>query len=150
MEFPKIIHQIWLQGNKNIPEKYNSNIESINHNNSEFEHKIWDEISILEIIHTNPDWTKTYYSLKYLHQKVDYARYIILWLIGGIYVDMDVKSIKSFNDILEKTKEYDLVVSSINVNNINSMIQCQHSQCLNNGVIIAKSTLVSAVGAALA
>jgi mannosyltransferase OCH1-like enzyme len=138
MKFPKIIHQIWLQGKKNIPEKYDSNIESLRHHNLDFEHKIWDEISILEIVHTNPTWTKTYYSLKYLHQKVDYARYIILWLMGGIYVDTDVKALKSFNDILDETYDYDLVVSSININEINSMIQCQYKQCLNNGVIIAK------------
>lgn len=138
MEFPKIIHQIWLQGKNNIPSKHEKNIQSIQTFNPDYEHIIWDEISILQIIHTNEVWTKTYYGLKYLHQKVDYARYVILWLMGGLYVDIDVKAIKSFDDLLERHKKYDLIVSCININEINSMMQCQHKRCLNNGVIIAK------------
>jgi len=138
MSFPKTIHQIWLQGINNIPEKYNTNILSIKQHNTDFEYKMWDEISILDIIHTNPTWTKTYYSFIYLHQKVDYARYIILWLMGGIYVDIDVNALKSFDSILEEFKDYDLIVSKLIVNKINSMLQCHHPECLNNGVIISK------------
>lgn len=138
LSFPKIIHQIWLQGKNNIPSKHNTNIQSIRELNPDYEHILWDEVSILQFIHTNEVWTKTYYGLKYLHQKVDYARYIILWLMGGLYVDIDVKGIKSFDDLLERHKKYDLIVSCINTNEMNSMIQCQHKRCLNNGIIIAK------------
>lgn len=143
-KFPKIIHQIWLQGKNNIPEKHVTNIESIRKFNPDYEHKLWDEISILQFIYTNESWTKTYYSLKYLHQKVDYARYIILWLFGGLYVDIDVKAIKSFDYLLKKYESYDLIVSCLNTNKINSIIQCQYERCLNNGVIIAKKN-VSAI-----
>jgi mannosyltransferase OCH1-like enzyme len=62
-------------------------------------------------------------------------------LIGGIYVDIDVKAIKTFDDLLKKYNTYDLIVSCLNVNEINSMIQCQHKKCLNNGVIIAKPNI---------
>lgn len=138
MEFPKIIHQIWLQGENNIPSKHFKNIKSIKEFNPQHKYILWDEISILEIIHKNKTWTKTYYSLIYLHQKVDYARYIILYLFGGLYIDIDVKAIKSFDDLLEKHKKYDLIVSCLNINEFNSILQCQHQKCINNGVIISK------------
>ena len=94
MEFPKIIHQIWLQGIDVIPSKYINNIETIKQFNPDYQHIIWDEKSILEIINTNDSWKKTYFSFKHLHQKVDYARYVILWLKGGLYIDIDVTALK--------------------------------------------------------
>lgn len=136
--FPKIIHQIWLQGKQNMPDKYNEKIDLITSKHSDYKYIMWDEISILELINTNPNWVKTYYSFLYLHQKVDYARYVILYICGGIYIDVDVKVIKSFDEILEKNKQYESVFSYTSANMAYSVAQCSHSQCLNNGIIISK------------
>ena len=45
----KIIHQIWFQGEKNIPEKYKPYIESIKKHNKEFNYILWDDQSLQEL-----------------------------------------------------------------------------------------------------
>jgi inositol phosphorylceramide mannosyltransferase catalytic subunit len=93
--FEKIVHQIWLQGVENIPESYRRGLESINKYTPNWIHKIWDEIDILNLLRQYPEYLHVYYKLAYLHQKVDFSRYVILYVYGGIYIDMDVELIKN-------------------------------------------------------
>jgi mannosyltransferase OCH1-like enzyme len=136
--FPKIIHQIWLQGYNNIPKKYHKNMESIKKLNSDYEYIFWDEVEILKLIMTNKMWITVYYAFIYMHQKIDYARYIILLIYGGIYVDMDASALKSFDDLLDVNKKYDMIVSKLGITKNIALLSCQYERCLNNGIIISK------------
>lgn len=136
--FPKILHQIWLQGSGNIPEKYKENIQQNQKINPGWKYELWDDIKIINLLRENDEWINTYYQLEYLHHKVDFARYVILYKFGGAYVDMDAKIIKPLNNIINQFKDYDLIVSKVNSNMIENYFHCQHSTCINNGIIIAK------------
>lgn len=136
--FPHIIHQIWLQGKDNIPEKYQPNIEKILKNQSKWKYILWDDIMIINLLRKNKVWIDTYYKLEYLHHKVDFARYIILYIYGGAYIDMDAKIIKPLDEIINKNNEYELIVSMLNSNILENYIHCGYNQCLNNGIIITK------------
>lgn len=138
MEFPKIIHQIWLQGQNDIPDIYVKNIAKIIEYHSEWEYILWDEIRILNLIKNFGELVKTYYKLQYLHQKVDFARYIILYIYGGAYIDIDVDTVKSLDSLVEQFKTYDLIVSLMRLDKLESFIFCYNSQCVNNGIILAK------------
>ena len=88
MSIPKIIHQIWWQGEKSIPEKYLSYIESWKTNHPDFKYMFWDEKK--ELIFTNKKVTITtdkeviygegltsnldfsVYTLKKVHGKINY------------------------------------------------------------------------------
>lgn len=153
MPIPKIIHQIWFQGENNIPNKYLPYIKQLHEyhpstNNqsllddskqiSSWQYIFWDDIKIIKLLEQNKIWIDTYYKLTYLHQKVDYARYIILYLYGGIYIDMDVIIVKPLDSLLDELKDYDFVVSKINMGWFENMVCCGRSTCINNGIIMAE------------
>ena len=136
--FPKIIHQIWLQGINHIPKEYKDNIKQNQQINPDWKYMLWDDIKIINLLRENKEWVNTYYQLEYLHHKVDFARYVILNRFGGAYIDMDARIIKPLNNIITHFKEYELIVSKVNSNMIENYFHCQHSICINNGIIISK------------
>jgi mannosyltransferase OCH1-like enzyme len=135
---PKIIHQIWLQGRNVVPKKFHNNIKSIKELSSNYKYIMWDESSILKLLEKHKEWLSAYHKLSYLHQKVDFARYIILYIYGGIYLDIDTEQVKSFDNLLKQFGNYDLIVSYLNGDSIASYVQCQYTKCINNGIIISK------------
>jgi mannosyltransferase OCH1-like enzyme len=138
--FPKYIHQIWIQGADKIPAKFEKNIKKIIEYNPDWTHIIWDEDKIIELLtKTDQSLLETYHKLEYLHHKADYARYIIIYIYGGIYIDMDAYTIKSLNSLAEKYNDYDLLVSKVNTNPIENFLATWQTDILiNNGVIMAK------------
>lgn len=82
---PYKIHHIWLQGG--IPEEYNDNYRKWEEALPEWEHRVWDEISLLDLCSTNQK--KTYQKLDTLINRVNYLKYILLFREGGIFADLD-------------------------------------------------------------
>lgn len=138
MSITKIIHQIWFQGGDKIPDKYKGNINKIKNVNPEWKYVLWDNDTILNLISDNIIVYETYNKLKYMHQKIDFAKYIILYAFGGIYIDMDAYTIKHLDELINNYLDYDLIVSKLNCNVVENIIHCQHNFCINNGVIYAK------------
>ena len=135
---PKIIHQIWMQGEKNIPNKYNNNIKTVKYNHKTWEYILWDEIKILELISSKKEWLDIYYKFTYLHQKIDFAKYVILFIFGGIYVDIDVEIVKSFDSLISEFNNADIIVSKLNINSTESFLATGYNESYNNGIIISK------------
>jgi mannosyltransferase OCH1-like enzyme len=99
---------------------------------------LWDECQILQLIKINKTYLEVYYKFDYLHQKIDFARYIILYKYGGIYLDIDTYAIKSLDYILDTNKDYEMIVSKINLYKIETLIRYKSMYLINNGIIIAK------------
>ena len=104
-EIPKLIHQIWYQGEENIPLEYLKYSKSWIKLNPDYNHLLWDENSIDKLIRKK---FKNYYTL-YLNfptmiQKIDFAKYCIIYEYGGIYIDMDCECIKSISEIFLKKR----------------------------------------------
>ena len=114
MPIPKIIHQIWYQGEDEIPDKYKVNIESWKMTYPEFEYRFWDEYDIRKLLMNYYPWfMSTWESYKFMHQRIDSAKYFILDHIGGLYVDTDVFCVKSCEDFFNK---YDLILTEYDMN----------------------------------
>ncbi|MEM3062073.1 MAG: glycosyltransferase [Nitrososphaerota archaeon] len=89
---PRIIHQIWLQGYKHIPDelfKYHITCKEQNH---DFLHIFWDASMIRKMLIGNfgKEFLDLFDSYKVPAQQADFARYTILYIYGGIYLDMDI------------------------------------------------------------
>lgn len=126
MAIPKIIHQIWLQGFGQLPEKFKSNVQSVIDKNPDWEHIEWDDNSIRELVKSiGQQYLDKYDSFKLLHQKVDFGRYAILYVKGGVSVDIDVVAIKGFDE-LPNLETSNLIVSNLSNN-----------RALNNATILA-------------
>lgn len=137
------IHQIWLQGVDEIPPLYRKFSQTIKNKNPQFKHILWDEKKFYkEILNYHPGFRKNYEKLPLIHLKVDYMRYIILYILGGIYVDMDARAIRSFSTIKEDIDKYETVLGKVNASKTSSFLISGHKFIINNGIIISKKESV--------
>lgn len=94
---PKIIHYVWLGGNP-LPEYAKKNIESWKKYNPDYQIKEWNESNFDFNL---SDYAKEAYSAKKWGFVPDFMRLWILYNFGGIYLDVDVECVKSFDGILD-------------------------------------------------
>jgi hypothetical protein len=101
---PKILHQMWFQGEQKMPDKYKPYQQHWKELHPDFKYMFWDEASIIELfqspkyIFAYPTWKK----LPAMIQKIDMARYAILAEYGGIYADLDMDPIKPIHNLVLK------------------------------------------------
>lgn len=150
---PKIIHQIWLQGEINIPHNYLVNIEKWKKLNPNYDYKLWDENSISLLVNLYPDLKNLYSTLSFFN-KIDFSKYLILKHYGGVYCDMDTYPLKSIDEFLLNTEvsdnenyytpmnyqtklfsEYDIIISLRNQPIFNK--RTSPDIIMNNGVIFS-------------
>lgn len=103
MYAPKIIHQMWLdtkvRDNTEPPEKYRKlgYSETFKQLNPEFEYKFWNW-EMVDKLFENPlltPWKDFFYNGITRHiEKCDFARFAVLYIYGGVYVDLDFKCLK--------------------------------------------------------
>lgn len=111
---PKIIHQIWFQGSSHIPNTYPNYSSSWKQLNPEFRYIFWNKNSINKLLQLYPRLQKQYYSYPLMIQKIDFAKYVILYHYGGVYVDLDAECIKPINNLI-KNKKLFLVQFNVNL-----------------------------------
>jgi len=107
----------------------------------QWKYRLWDEVQILNLLQKlDKEYIEKYYKFIYLHQKVDYAKLIILKVYGGIYIDMDCNVVKNLDGLFEHVKDYDFIISYLSQNNkLFNYIGCGYmDKCINNGIIISK------------
>jgi len=90
----KIIHQVFLDvGLKPFKDRldYQKNISINKKINPEYEHILWDDDKVNDLITTQPDYIKEIWEdFPEKFYKIDFVRYLILDKYGGIYIDLDV------------------------------------------------------------
>ena len=147
MKIPKIIHQIWFQGEEHLPhylmEYHNTWIKL----NPDYNVMIWDHIKIENLLEESlaphEIWIKdTYYSYNKMIQKIDFAKYIILYKYGGIYMDMDIKCLQSINNT-PTINDSDIIFSRVPHDFFQSMLlkifgtmSFSDKELINNGTIM--------------
>lgn len=132
------IHQIWFQGKDHIPEKfmpYRKSWEKYHPNTTIL---LWDEEKILNLISSKfPRYLRWFQSLPLMIQKIDIAKYFILWYYGGAYVDMDMEALKSIDPIYDSKR---IVAGEIGQSlleyGVFKIIGCSYP-LINNGIIFS-------------
>lgn len=94
-KIPRKIHQIWLGGK--VPDTVLKMIETVKKANPNFLHCLWTDDDANEFEFKNKS---LFNKCKNYGQKSDILRYAILERFGGIYLDTDFISIKSFDSLL--------------------------------------------------
>ena len=152
---PKIIHQIWFQekthqklciDNLSVPLKIKKNIREIIKLNSEYKYYLWNKEKIINLIKNYyPKYYQLYLDCKYMIQRIDLAKYLIIYHYGGIYIDIDCKPIKSFDNFFSKFNDHKLlfVSKTPRFNNLeNYFVKLVYdfktdNYFINNGIIIS-------------
>ena len=103
-KIPLVIYQTWIT--KNLPEKMTIARNKLITNNFEFEFKLFDDIDCRNFIikHFNNDVVYAYDNLIPGAYKADLWRYCILYIYGGIYIDIKYEPSSNFKfiDIIDK------------------------------------------------
>ena len=108
---PKIIHQTWKT--ENIPAEWVSNQSSWKSYNPQWKYLLWTDIDNENLVKTYfPDLLEWYKNLKYNIQRVDVARTLILYIYGGLYVDLDMICYQPFDNVFRQNDQLLLVESS--------------------------------------
>lgn len=111
---PKKIHQIWFQGEDQIPNHHKQKVASWKSLHPKFVYRCWDEYDIRKLLMNYYPWfVNQWDSYEHMHQKIDTGKYFILDNEGGFYVDMDVECVKSVSELAEK---YNLIVTEYDMN----------------------------------
>ena len=97
---PKYIHRIWNSGP--IPDRFKGNWVNCQKVNPGYNTTLWDDAAIESLIQNHYPWfMPVYRSYPYHMERLDAARYFIVYHYGGIYIDMDVDCKVPFNEILK-------------------------------------------------
>ena len=94
---PKIIHYCWLSKDP-IPKDMQMFIDGWYEKLPDYEFMLWDFNRF--DIHSS-QWVKEAFSKKKYAFAADYIRLYALYNYGGIYMDMDVEVLKSFDPFLK-------------------------------------------------
>lgn len=101
-KIPKTIHQIWV-GPKRIPKSYRVFADTIKKMHPEWEYKLWTNADVESFPWINKElFDKTTNP----GMKSDIWRYEILHRYGGLYLDMDIESLRAFDPLHERLEFY--------------------------------------------
>jgi len=108
---PKIIFQTWKT--REIPDKWKEGQRSIIQMNPKWIYVLITDEDAEQIVRENfPHVLTKFKAFKHDISRADAIRYMILYLYGGIYLDMDYKALKSFDGIsLPDEKDVGIVPS---------------------------------------
>lgn len=109
MAIPKIIHQT-IKDRRSVPKIYFKNIEHLKTTNPSFKYHIYDNSDAAEFISKNYDRAtlKRFKSIneEYGAAKADYFRYLLLYRLGGVYLDIKSTVLKNLDQVLNDEDEY--------------------------------------------
>ena len=109
---PKIIHQIWV-GPEPLLKEYVPLIEKLKTIHPGWEHLLWTEENLPDQT-IRSEWRNR---LRMPAERSDLLRYELLYLYGGIYLDVDFEFLKPMNPILEMAP---IVVADIKEGRVNN------------------------------
>jgi len=106
IEIPLNIFQTWHT--LELPPKMKENVELLKLQNPEFKYHLYDDNMCRDFIasHFDEDVLYTFNKLKPGAYKADLWRYCVLYIYGGIYLDIKYKCINGFKLIYLTDKEY--------------------------------------------
>jgi mannosyltransferase OCH1-like enzyme len=106
MQIPLKIYQTWHT--KDLSENMKKSIDDLKNNNPEFEHNLFDDNDCRTFIEKNFDKDVLYAYDKLIPKayKADLWRYCLLYIAGGIYIDICFKPVNNFKFIDFIDKEY--------------------------------------------
>jgi len=98
---PRIIHQTWKT--ESVPERFRPLVQSFLDNHPSWEYKLWTDLELSAFMEKEYPWFFPFWK-SYPHhiQRVDSARYFILYHYGGVYADLDFLCLTPLDPIVDQ------------------------------------------------
>lgn len=147
-KFPKNIFQVWYQGCDKIErDDFKINMKKWRDSNSDWNYYCVDDKAMEDVcLKYSKRCYDAYKNAKIMMIKIDLARYVLIYLYGGMYVDMDAYLIRPLNNSNEVKKliykyeveNKDVVgLSMCKTNMIESYIFSGYKQTYNTGIMFS-------------
>jgi len=94
---PKIIHQIWI--GSELPERFKPLIESWQKNHPNWEYHLWDDEAVKEHQFISDKMRELFEKATNYGMKADILRVDLLYQYGGVYVDIDFRSLRPLDPL---------------------------------------------------
>ena len=105
---PKILHQTFYT--KELPAELQNNVTRLINLNPEWSYKIYDDSDIIEFIksHYEPSVLKGFLSIdkKYGAARADLFRYLLMYKVGGVYLDIKASMDRSLSEVLNLDESF--------------------------------------------
>lgn len=93
---PKIIHQTWKDSN--VPSKWDDYVATVKRLNPDWQYRLWtDEDNDAFVAKEYPEFLDIFRNLSRGIMRADIIRYLIMYKIGGVYLDLDYEMLKPFD-----------------------------------------------------
>lgn len=123
---PRIIHQIWFQGADRVPAKYHTNMQRLRDLNPGWRHRVWSDPELRAACQAVSPLAATAYMLSTaMHQKIDLGRMCVLYLHGGISVDVDAEPLRPLDSLPGLTDIDRLAVTQIPYGSLETLVSMQ-------------------------
>lgn len=100
MAISKIIHQTWKS--EDLPQSFRCFQKTWRHHHPGWEYRFYDDDACRRVVEDGfPEIIPIYDSCPHPVQRADIFRYLVVALFGGVYADMDMECIRSFDSLLE-------------------------------------------------
>lgn len=105
VHIPRIVH-VTYKSREELPEEWKYSLKQWQAMNPHWEVRFWSDQDIADFVHEQyPEMEAMHQSYKYMIQRVDSVRYMILHHFGGVYSDMDIYPATSLDKLLEQWEE---------------------------------------------
>ncbi len=96
---PRVIHQTWKD--QHIPEPLATYQRSVLAQHPDFDYRLWTDADNRNLVALHYPWfLDTYDSYRHHIERVDAARYFILFHHGGVYMDLDTECLRPLDRLL--------------------------------------------------
>lgn len=104
MSTPKILWQTW-KSKTDIPKRLAKFNQMWRDTHPDYEWILLDDDDLRDMVEKiTPQYLEAYDGFEHFIERVDFARYAILYCYGGVYSDMDVKPLKRIDRFVESNK----------------------------------------------
>ena len=102
MKIPRIIHQIWSSKRIPLPSVFCELAETWKEKHPDWQYILWDDLMMEDFMKNNfPQYMEMYNHFLYDIQRWDVIRYLILYKMGGMYVDFDMECLENIEPLLK-------------------------------------------------
>lgn len=98
---PSSIHQVWYS-DESLPRIFESLTESWKKCNPSWTYKLWEKEDIENLIRSKCiERMVQFNDALYDIQRIDIAKYLILYYVGGVYIDVDYECLRSIDSLIQ-------------------------------------------------
>lgn len=110
LAIPKRLHQIYIGADeRSLAPEMKANIQQIQATNSDWEYRLWDEASIERFIFEvyGAELLRYYRMISPLYRaaQADFARYLIIYHYGGVYLDIKASFERPLSEVLDLERD---------------------------------------------